>query len=95
MILMWLWSAKDRHHSVALRLVDDALVSTHGLFHEIQNGSKPPHSYFGVTQTVDQSSGIADVRKENCQSLPLAPFLMERVRDVLPELIGGFSSLGF
>ncbi len=88
MILMWLWSAKDRHHPVALGFVDDALVSSDGLSHQVQNGLKAPHSSFGIAQTIDKLGGVANVRKQNCKSFALSTLGVQRFQHLLPRLIG-------
>jgi len=88
MILMWLWSAKDSHHPVALRFVDNAFVSSDGFSHEVQNGLKAPHSGFGIAQTIDKLGGVANVRKQNCKSFTLSTFGVQRFQYLLPRLIG-------
>jgi hypothetical protein len=47
-ILMWLGSAKYCHYPVALGLVDDALVSSDGFSHYVQDGLEAPHPGFGI-----------------------------------------------
>jgi hypothetical protein len=90
MILMWLRSTKDRHHPVALRLVDDALISGDRFSHEIQNGLETPHSGFGIAQTIDKLGGVANVRKQNSKSFTLSTFGVQRFQYLLPRLIWYF-----
>jgi hypothetical protein len=64
-ILVRLGSAKDRHYSVTLRLVDDALISSNGFSHHVQDRLKALHSDFWIAQTVDKFGGVANVSKQD------------------------------
>jgi hypothetical protein len=52
---MGLRGTEDCHNPIALRLVDDAFVPTHGFSHDIENWPEPLHSQLGITQAVDKT----------------------------------------
>jgi hypothetical protein len=54
-ILVRLRGTKYCHDPVALRLVDDALITNNRFVHHIENGLEASHAYFGIAQTVDQA----------------------------------------
>jgi len=54
-VLMRLWGTKYCHDPVALRFVDDALVTNNGFIHEIENGLQTSHSQFGIAQTINKA----------------------------------------
>src|SRR5215212_6373774 len=87
-ILMRLRRAKQGHDPVALRLVDHPLVTNNGFIHQIENGLQTAHSQFRITQTVDKPGRVADVGKENGETLPLATFGVQRFQHMMPGLIG-------
>ena len=62
-ILMRLWGAKQRHDSVALRFVDDAVVTNNRFIHEVQNGLQASHAQFGIAQAINKAGRIPNVRK--------------------------------
>jgi len=54
-IFMRLGRAKQRHDAVALRFVDDAIVTNNSFIHEIENGLQASHSPFGIAQTINEA----------------------------------------
>src|SRR5262249_18318186 len=87
-ILMRLRCAEQRHHSVALRLVDDAVVADDGLVHELEDGLQTLHAEFGIAQAVHQAGRVTDVGKQYGQTLALPALGVKRLQNILPGRIG-------
>ena len=51
-ILMRLGGAKQRHDAVALRFVDDAVITNNGFIHEVENWPQALHTRFGIAQAI-------------------------------------------
>src|SRR5262249_42506188 len=71
---------------------DDAFVPGHGFSHDIENRLEPSHSQLGITQAVDKTCRIADVREQDCQSLTLSAFGAQGSQNLLPRRIDGLRS---
>ena len=52
---MRLRRAKQRHDSVALYLVDDAVVAMNGILHEVEHRLETPHRQLGIAEAIDQA----------------------------------------
>jgi hypothetical protein len=76
-ILMGVRCAEQRHHSIALDPVDDAVVAMHGLLHQVEHRFQAPHAQFRIAQAVDQAGRIADVGEEDGQALALAALVTQ------------------
>jgi hypothetical protein len=86
--------AEQRHDAVTLDLVYDAVVTVHGLFHEVEHRLKTPHPKLGIAQTVDQTRRIPNIGKQDREVFALATFGAERTQYLVWSRIGTDSSLG-
>jgi hypothetical protein len=83
MILMRSRRAENRHHAIALYLVDDTVVAMNGILHEVEHRLQTPHAQFRIAQAVNQTRGISDVRKQQCEAFAFPAFSAERPEDTL------------
>lgn len=72
MILMRARRAEKRHDTIALYLVDDAVVSMHGILHETYHGLQAKHGRLGITQTVNKARRITNVGEQNRETFVFA-----------------------
>jgi hypothetical protein len=83
MVLMRPRCAEQRHDTVALDLVDDAVVAMNGLLHEVEYRLQPAHREFGVTEAVYQPGRIPNVGEQHRQALALAALATEGPKQTL------------
>ena len=55
MVLVRTRRAEQRHDSVALYLVDDAVVAMNGILHEVEHRLETPHRQLGIAEAIDQA----------------------------------------
>ena len=86
--------AEQRHHAVALDLVDDAVVAVDRLLHQVEHRLQPPHAEFGIAEAVDQIGRVADIGKQQSEVLALAALGAERTKQPLRRRIGTDAARG-
>ena len=83
MVLMRPRRAEQRHHAIALDLVDDTVVAMDGVLHEIEHGLEKAHPQFGIAQAIDQTGRIADVGEKDGEAFAFPAFAAQRAQDAL------------